>query len=59
MKENKLADISMDFSVQLYHRFDDNEDKWIVSVDERNHSDGEILDNIRFQEQYFEGELLR
>ena len=59
MKENELADIAMDSSFKLYHRFNDNEEKWIVSVDERDYSDGEILDNIRFQEQCFESELQR
>ena len=45
--------------IAIYHRVDDNEDKWIVSVDERNYSDEEILRAIYFQEQYFNGDLIR
>ena len=45
--------------IAVYHRFNDNEDKWIVSVDGKDHSDAEILQKIHFQEQYFKGELLR
>ncbi|MDO4941004.1 MAG: inorganic pyrophosphatase [Erysipelotrichaceae bacterium] len=45
--------------IGIYHRFNDVEDKWIVSVDNRNYSDEEILKKISFQEQYFKGELIR
>ena len=45
--------------IAIYHRFDDVEDKWIVSLDGRDYSDEKILEAIRFQEQYFKGELLR
>ena len=45
--------------IAVYHRFNDAEDKWIVSLDGSDYSDDEILQTIRFQEQYFEGELLR
>lgn len=45
--------------IAIYHRFNDVEDKWIVSLDGRDYSDEEILEAIRFQEQYFKGELLR
>lgn len=45
--------------IAVYHRYDDIEDKWIVSVDEKEHSDEEILEQIRFQEQYFTGKLFR
>ena len=45
--------------IAVYHRFDDNEDKWIVSLDGSDYSDEEILKMIQFQEQYFEGELMR
>ena len=45
--------------IAVYHRFNDVEDKWIVSLDGSNYSDEEILEAIHFQEQYFEGELLR
>ena len=45
--------------IAIYHRLNDIEDKWIVSFDGRDYSDKEILEAIRFQEQYFKGELLR
>ena len=45
--------------IAIYHRSDDVEDKWIVSLDERDYSDEEILEAIRFQERFFRGELIR
>ena len=45
--------------IAVYHRFNDVEDKWIVSLDGKDYSDEEILDAIRFQEQYYQGELVR
>jgi len=44
--------------IAVYHRFDDNEDKWIVA-DNDNFTDKEILDLIDFQEKYFKGKLYR
>ena len=45
--------------IAVYHRFNDVEDKWIVSLDGSNYTDDEILQSIHFQEQYYEGELVR
>ena len=45
--------------IAVYHRRNDVEDKWIVSLDGSDYSDEEILCAIRFQEQYFDGELIR
>ena len=45
--------------IAIYHRFNDNEDKWIVSLDGSDYSDNEIILAIYFQEQFFKGELLR
>ena len=45
--------------IAIYHRINDNEDKWIIALDNKNYSDQEILDSICFQEQYFQGELYR
>ncbi len=45
--------------IAVIHRLDDVEDKWVVSLDGSDLPDEEILRAIRFQEQYFEGELLR
>ena len=45
--------------IAVYHRFHDSEDKWIVSLDGTDYADAEILRAIQFQEQYFDGVLLR
>lgn len=45
--------------IAVYHRINDIEDKWIVSVDGKDYSDEEILNSIHFQEQYFDGYLIR
>jgi len=45
--------------IAVYHRFDDVEDKWIVSVVEKDYSDEEILQAIDFQERFFKGQLIR
>lgn len=46
-------------SIAIYHRANDIEDKRVVSVADRDYTDQEILDAIAFQEQYFEGVLVR
>ena len=43
----------------MYHRTNDTEDKWIVSVDGKDYTDEEILKLIEFQEKYYEGHLIR
>ena len=45
--------------IAVYHRFDDVEDKWIVTPDGRDLPDEEILRQIQFQEQFFHGQLIR
>lgn len=45
--------------IAVYHRFDDVEDKWIVSLDGADVSDEKILGDIAFQEQFFYGKLYR
>ena len=45
--------------IAIYHRIDDIEDKWIVSVDDKDYSDSEILRKIHFQEKFFKGHLIR
>ena len=45
--------------IAVYHRINDTEDKWIVSIDGSDYSDEQILKAIDFQERYFEGELIR
>ena len=43
--------------IGVYHRLNDNEDKWIVSLTGESYQPKEILSSINFQEQYFMGEL--
>ena len=45
--------------VAVYHRFDDVEDKWIVSLNGEDISDDKILGEISFQEQFFYGTICR
>lgn len=45
--------------IAVYHRFDDVEDKWIVSLDGKDIPDDRILGDISFQEQFFCGKLFR
>lgn len=45
--------------IAVYHRLNDCEDKWVVSLDDNSPTDEEILEKISFQEQYFMGELYR
>ena len=45
--------------VVAYHRFDDVEDKWIVSLNGEDISDDKILGEISFQEQFFYGTICR
>lgn len=45
--------------VAVFHRFDDIEDKWIVSLDGNDIPDEIILGDISFQEQFFYGKLYR
>ncbi len=43
--------------IAVYHRLNDCEDKWIVSINGAAPSREDILQTIEFQEQYFTGEL--
>ena len=43
--------------IGVYHRYNDNEDKWIVAPEGTDISEDEILGEISFQEQYFYGKL--
>lgn len=45
--------------IAVYHRYNDVEDKWIVAADGRDYTDEEILKQIEFQEQFFDGVLVR
>ena len=45
--------------IAVIHRLNDVEDKWIVAAEGTDFSDVEILKNIYFVEQFFEGYLCR
>lgn len=45
--------------IAVFHRFNDVEDKWIVSLDGSDIPDEKILGDIYFQEQFFYGKLYR
>jgi len=45
--------------IAVYHRFNDVEDKWIVTPDGSDVSDEEILRQIDFQERFFDGKIYR
>lgn len=43
--------------IAVWHRFDDVEDKWIVSLDGEDITEEKILGDISFQEHFFYGKL--
>lgn len=43
--------------IAVYHRLNDNEDKWIVAPDGQSFTEDEIMKRIEFQEKYFDGKL--
>lgn len=45
--------------IAVLHRYNDIEDKWIVAPEGMNFSDEEILEQVNFQERYFDIELFR
>lgn len=45
--------------IAVFHRFNDVEDKWIISLDGNDIPDNKILGDISFQEQFFYGKLYR
>ena len=40
--------------IAIIHRNDDIEEKWIVVPDGLNYTDAEIIEQVHFQEQYFD-----
>ena len=57
--EDKPAETFTGKVIAVWHRYNDIEDKWIVSADGKDRSDSEIAEAIAFQEKYFDGELFR
>ena len=44
--------------IAVIHRFDDIEEKWVVAPDSMIFSKEEIIEYVRFQEQYFKYEII-
>ena len=44
--------------IAIIHREDDIEEKWVVAPDDMNFSKEEIMEQVRFQEQYFQTEII-
>ena len=44
--------------IAVIHRFDDAEDKWIVCPENISFSKEEIMEQVKFQEQYFHSEII-
>lgn len=45
--------------IAVYHRYNDIEDKWIIAAEDNDFTDEEILQQIAFQEKFFDGILVR
>lgn len=43
--------------IAIIHRLDDVEDKWVVAPEGMNYTQDEILELVKFQEQYFKIEI--
>lgn len=43
--------------IAIVHRFDDVEEKWVVAPEDKTYTSDEIMEKIRFQEQYFDSEI--
>ena len=44
--------------IAIIHRDDDIEEKWVVAPDNMNFSEEEIMEQVRFQEQYFKSRIM-
>ena len=43
--------------IAVIHRFDDVEEKWVVAPDNTTFTIDEIIEQVKFQEQYFKSEI--
>lgn len=43
--------------IAIIHRYDDIEEKWVVAPDDTSFTKDEIMEQVRFQEQYFKSEI--
>ncbi len=44
--------------IAIIHRHDDIEEKWVVAPEDASFSKDEIVEQVKFQEQYFKTELI-
>ena len=44
--------------IAIIHRFEDVEDKWVVAPEGVTFTKEEILEQVKFQEQYFQSEIV-
>lgn len=44
--------------IAIIRRYDDVEEKWVVCPEDMSFSKEEIMEQVRFQEQYFQSELI-
>lgn len=44
--------------IAIIHRLNDNEDKWVVAPLDKSFTKSEIIEMTRFQEQYFQSEII-
>lgn len=44
--------------IAVIHRFDDVEEKWVVCPENTSFSKNEIMERIKFQEQYYHSEVI-
>ena len=44
--------------IAIIHRFDDVEDKWVAAPEGVTFTKEEILEQVKFQEQYFQSEIV-
>ena len=43
--------------IAIIYRFDDVEEKWVVAPEDMSFTKEEIMEQVKFQEQYFETEI--
>lgn len=43
--------------IAIIHRFDDVEEKWVVAPENISFTPDDIMDQVKFQEQYFKSEI--
>lgn len=44
--------------IAVIHRFDDIEEKWVVAPEDVSFSKDEIMEQVKFQEQYYKSEIV-